>query len=200
MLHLETRQLVLRFQQSSLAAELAGLDKKWSHCAEKVGRSHRTAELQGKIGEMRAKNSVLNTPKRERAARRATEPGVVSLAGGYRCAWLRNTRCSGRSSRCRYRPADSLQMGVAVWSQCLGPCPHFPQRSKHPAQRRSASRVRLVRSGKCMPCEATPPTRTSFKDRKLTCAKYQACSTTRLTPMISGADGDDGRSTASLAT
>ena len=47
------------------------------------------AELQAKIDEMRAKKSVLKTPKRERAARRATERGVVSLAGGCRCALLR---------------------------------------------------------------------------------------------------------------
>ena len=53
------------------------------------------AELQAKIDKMRAKTSVLKTPKRERAARRATERGVVSLAGGCRCASLRNIGQAG---------------------------------------------------------------------------------------------------------
>ena len=61
------------------------------------------AELQAKIHEMCAKTSVLKTPKRERAARKATERGVVSLAGGYRMCVAaerrpRWSRCSGRSS------------------------------------------------------------------------------------------------------
>ena len=53
------------------------------------------AELQAKIDEMRAKTSVLKTPKRERAARRATKRGVVSLVGGNRCALLRNIGHAG---------------------------------------------------------------------------------------------------------
>ena len=38
-----------------------------------------TAELQAQIDEMRPKTSVLKTPKRERAARKATERGVVQF-------------------------------------------------------------------------------------------------------------------------
>ena len=98
-LHLDTRHsLVLRLrgllQQSNPETELAGPRKQ----VELLKRENRSlkhvvcrlrgsvrrlrAELQAKIDEMRPKTSVLKTPKRERAARRATERRVVSLAGG----------------------------------------------------------------------------------------------------------------------
>ena len=135
------------------------------------------AELQAK---MRAKTSELKTLKREHAARRTTERGVVCLAGEYyKCAVLWNIGHAGADAVVAHLDAgiarQTLQMGAAVGSRCLGPCPlsftiNTPTCTQL-GQRRSASRVGQVGCGKCMPCEATPPTGTSCKDRKLTCAR-----------------------------
>ena len=74
------------------------------------------AELQAKIDEMRAKTSVLKTPKRERAARRATERGVVILAGGYRCALLWNIGHAGGDAVVAHLDAGVARQTVYRWS------------------------------------------------------------------------------------
>ena len=78
------------------------------------------AELQAQIDEMRAKTSVLKTPKRERAARRATERGLVSLAGGYRCALLRNIGHAGADAVVAHLDAGIARQTVCRWEQLLG--------------------------------------------------------------------------------
>ena len=78
------------------------------------------AELQAKIDEMRAKTSVLNTPKRERAVRKATERGVESLAGGYRCALLRNIGHAGADAVVAHLDAGIARQTVCRWEQLLG--------------------------------------------------------------------------------
>ena len=60
----------------------------------------------------------------------------------------RCSRCSGRSSCCRYRAADCLQMGAALGSQCLGACWRFLQRSIHAAARSSVSGGPRAQSGR----------------------------------------------------
>ena len=78
------------------------------------------AELQAKIDEMRAKTSVLKTPKRERAARRATERGLVSLAGGCRCALLRNIGHAGADTVVAHLDAGIARQTGCRWEQLLG--------------------------------------------------------------------------------
>ena len=78
------------------------------------------AELQAKIGEMRAKTSVLKMPERERAARRATERRVVSLAGGYRCALLRNIGHAVAGAVVAHLDAGIARQTVCRWEQLLG--------------------------------------------------------------------------------
>ena len=84
-----------------------------------------TAEVQTKTDEMRARTSVLKTPKRERAARRATERGVVSLAGGCRCALLRNIGHAEAVAVAAHLDAGTARQTVcrceaAAAGQCLG--------------------------------------------------------------------------------
>ena len=75
--------------------------------------------LRGLVRRLRAA-SVLKTPKRERAARRATERGVVSLAGGYRCALLRNIGHAGADAVVAALDASIARQTVCRWEQLLG--------------------------------------------------------------------------------
>ena len=87
------------------------------------------AELQAKIDEIRPKTS-LKTPKRERAARRATERGVVSLAGGYKCVLLRTVGHAGADAVVAHLDTGIARQTVCRWEQLLGasvlaPCPRL---------------------------------------------------------------------------
>ena len=135
-LHLDTRQmLVFRLRgllQQSKLGRGAGWPRKQVELLKRENRSLKqvvcrlrglvrllTAELQAKIDETRAKTSVLNSPKRELAARRATERGVVSLADGYKCALLRRIGHAGADAVVDHLDASiARQTEFADGSRC----------------------------------------------------------------------------------
>ena len=158
----------------------------------------RLRELQAKIDEMRAKTSVPKTPKRESAARRATERGVVSLAGGYKCVLLRNGGHAGADAVVAHLDTGIARQTVCRWEHLLGasvlaPCPRLLQRSIHPAARSSVSGGPRAESGRLDVGSA----RLAWRRHQL----EQPARTTRLTKMISGLTvTTTGPSTARTAT